>query len=423
VLPQSWGSTVTHGGRILAAVCCVCAMASLAAHRAGADVDATGAWLTLIPDLTERVVYTWVQSGSTLSTAQGFAGTIDPTTGSFSMSRPPLPPCMPDTFSGTVALDGLSFTGTLVVHLTPFSCLSGASLSVLGSRCGSGTIEPGEQCDDGNSQDGDGCNSLCQIEPCFLCTGQPSLCALGPAGTPCDDGNPDGNPCTAGACDASGACTGTRPADCDDGVACTNDTCDVVLGCVHTANCDDGRACTIDSCDAVLGCVHTPDVRSCRSAPISTLRVVAAGATDTLTWKWRNGQSTNQGEFADPRTIAAYSFCLFAGAPAAIVAEADVPPDAQKWAALGSTGFEFKDTSGAADGIRRILLRGSDANQTKIVLEGQGAGLSLTAPPLNVPLTAQVTNAQTNVCWSATYGASDVRRNRGGRLKAKLAAP
>jgi hypothetical protein len=30
---------------------------------------------------------------------------------------------------------------------------------------------------------------LCQVETCFRCSGQPSVCATEPLGTPCDDGN------------------------------------------------------------------------------------------------------------------------------------------------------------------------------------------------------------------------------------------
>ena len=47
---------------------------------------------------------------------------------------------------------------------------------------------------------------------------------------------------------------------CDDGLACTSDTCDAKADCQHVpadAACDDGNSCTIDSCDAKQGCVHT----------------------------------------------------------------------------------------------------------------------------------------------------------------------
>lgn len=42
--------------------------------------------------------------------------------------------------------------------------------------CGDGAIEGIEACDDGNGALGDGCSAICQIEPGFTCTGEPSVC-------------------------------------------------------------------------------------------------------------------------------------------------------------------------------------------------------------------------------------------------------
>ena len=52
----------------------------------------------------------------------------------------------------------------------------------------------------------------------------------------------------------------------DDGILCNGTkACDPVLGCVTVpVNCDDGVACTIDSCDAGLDkCVHKPNHALC----------------------------------------------------------------------------------------------------------------------------------------------------------------
>jgi hypothetical protein len=50
---------------------------------------------------------------------------------------------------------------------------------------------------------------------------------------------------------------------CDDGDACTTDTCSGGT-CVHTPlSCDDGNACTTDTCDPRIGCVHTPNLDTC----------------------------------------------------------------------------------------------------------------------------------------------------------------
>jgi cysteine-rich repeat protein len=383
--------------RLLIAGCVsVAALAHGAPMRA--DIDATGAWsITVCPFACETSIVHFVQTGVSLTTDTGFSGTIDPLTGVFALSAPAGCPGQFNTVSGTVAPDGRTLDGTLVTHDTapfPFCCLNGCSYPLGGTRCGGGTIDPGEQCDDGNIADGDGCSAQCQIEQCFTCTGEPSVCTP-VAGHPCDDGDL----CTTNACDASGAC--------------------VVTGSV---NCDDGLGCTVDSCDPLLGCRHAADLRTCRSAQRSTLRVTT-DAENRLVWRWRRGQSTSQSEFADPRATAVYTFCLFAGTSAAVAAEADIPPDAAKWAPLASNGFRYTDKSGTADGIRRVVLRGSDTERTNIVVKGMGAALPLTPPPLDLPLTAQLTNGDTNLCWSTTFDAGDVIRNESGRLRAKSATP
>ena len=65
---------------------------------------------------------------------------------------------------------------------------------------------------------------------------------------PCDDGNA----CTIDSCDpATGICR-NEPVSCDDGNACTTDTCDSSAGCVHearTGSCDtDPRDCQVQDC-------------------------------------------------------------------------------------------------------------------------------------------------------------------------------
>ena len=100
-------------------------------------------------------------------------------------------------------------------------------------------------------------------------------------GAPCDDGNP----CTTTDVCFGGACTGVVGLTCDDGNGCTVDKCQIDKGCTNSPqnnlacedgnpctsgdkclfgkcsagsglSCDDGIACTIDLCDTVVGCSH-----------------------------------------------------------------------------------------------------------------------------------------------------------------------
>ena len=91
-------------------------------------------------------------------------------------------------------------------------------------------------------------------------------------GMPVADGTPctDGNACTINDHCALGVCAGTVEPDgtaCTDGDPCTDpDVCQLGV-CQPGAPlvCDDGNACTIDSCQSGVGCVFSP--RDCAMPP------------------------------------------------------------------------------------------------------------------------------------------------------------
>ncbi len=142
------------------------------------------------------------------------------------------------------------------------------------AHCSSGECRPqdGPLCDDGNQCTQDICNvNVCEHKPLAN-------------GTACDDQDP----CTVGEACASGECVGGAPRDCDDHNECTEDSCDLGQGCVHTPvqdgtscfeglnrcrpgtcqagvcegakdlDCDDQDPCTKDSCDPGYGCRNEP---------------------------------------------------------------------------------------------------------------------------------------------------------------------
>jgi hypothetical protein len=129
-------------------------------------------------------------------------------------------------------------------------------------------------CDDGNACTADSCNTVsgcvnapitcddgneCTAESCDALTG----CTSSPVadGTSCDSGL---GQCLQGVCEASDC---FRDADCNDGDACTMDTCNLATNeCVNTdisASCDDGNACTEDRCAPATGCVNTDITARC----------------------------------------------------------------------------------------------------------------------------------------------------------------
>ena len=99
-------------------------------------------------------------------------------------------------------------------------------------------------------------SNLCTLEACDPADG---VCKSGAPTTCADDGNACNGP---ESCDtATGGCVSGPPLNCDDGLFCTDDSCDPATGCAHsTHDCDDADQCTIDSCNEDLNqCDHAAD--------------------------------------------------------------------------------------------------------------------------------------------------------------------
>ena len=179
-------------------------------------------------------------------------------------------------------------------------------------------------CDDGDDcTTGDACVSgACSGKP-KTCAGtecgagvcQKGVCTTEPkkAGTPCDDGNA----CSTGdTCKQVGSelkCIASAMVACNDGKVCTNDACDIAVGCTYTSAsvacddglncttgdtciggncqgkpvasaCDDGNPCTSDACNPQTGCSHTAssgascdDGNGCTTGDVCTNGTCTAG--------------------------------------------------------------------------------------------------------------------------------------------------
>ncbi|MBW2422153.1 MAG: hypothetical protein JRH19_26715 [Deltaproteobacteria bacterium] len=164
-------------------------------------------------------------------------------------------------------------------------------------------------CDDDNLCTGDAfCDPVldCQpgppvtIDDGIACTIDTCSALVGIANIPADSLCSDGDLCTGiEACDASLGCQAGTPPVVDDGVACTIDSCSALAGvanipddlacddasictgfefCSPTLGClvgtplavDDGVACTTDECDPVLGVSNSPDDSACSDADACT---------------------------------------------------------------------------------------------------------------------------------------------------------
>jgi cysteine-rich repeat protein len=132
-------------------------------------------------------------------------------------------------------------------------------------------------------------NEQCTYDNCIG-----GACQHSPKAGPCDDGNA----CSKADLCSDGQCKGAA-VNCDDANPCTLDGCDPIKGCVTLATettctddnactqgdacgakgcvpgealvCDDGKACTTDSCDPKLGCQYQNNAAPCDDGSACTI--------------------------------------------------------------------------------------------------------------------------------------------------------
>lgn len=183
--------------RKLASVFALASVLIAAASVAGA-VDLTGKWFieSVVPG---GQIIQITQTGSSISIPYfalftGTVGTTDPSGftpydtsfssgGSFGQ------------LFGRITPSGNLFDGLIGVVAPPNPPGLGG---LVATRC---------TCDDDNTIDGDGCDATCQVEPCWTCAGDPSVCAPTGDGSACDDHSP----CTTGETCSGGVCSGGTP--------------------------------------------------------------------------------------------------------------------------------------------------------------------------------------------------------------------
>jgi hypothetical protein len=204
-------------------------------------------------------------------------------------------------------------------------CDDGNACTVM-DACGGGSCRSGGPivCNDGDACTFDACSPAlgCVHLPACNdrnpCTADACQPATGCSNTPVADGTScaDPNPCNGAEVCAAGVCAPATPLDCDDNNVCTIELCDPAVGCRYTPvaagapcpdasvcngletcqgstcqagtplGCDDGNACTTDSCNAQSGCVHAPiagcvtctDSADCNDSNPCTADVCSQGA-------------------------------------------------------------------------------------------------------------------------------------------------
>lgn len=145
-------------------------------------------------------------------------------------------------------------------------------------ECGDGVKQPEEDCDDDNSQDSDGCNSACEVEPGYNCSGSPSVCV-----TECGDGIVAGNEqCDDNNLDSLDGCGSS--CEIENGYSCSGSpsVCSEICGdelVVGNEECDYGQ--NINCCSA---CNWACGEDSLMSYPVSLSQAsYSSGDVETIT--------------------------------------------------------------------------------------------------------------------------------------------
>lgn len=317
-----------------------------------------------------------------------------------------------DFCTATVTTIGVASDDGAVDPLTP----TDASNIILtdGGRCDLGGCVPGPAaCSEG---------AFCEVDRCEVALG---VCARHTSIACADD-------------DDCARCIWRVPATCEDDTDCPGgSTCEDQLvtamaavdedgdgdgipddqdNCPGTANSgqEDNDADGVgDGCDFQT-CPLVPQV-GCRvpveeNKALLLLKDKAKDKSDKLIWKFEKGEATTKAEFGDPLTTDSYELCIYdadglvatAVAPAGGLCGAKKPKPCWK---DSTKGPKYKDKDLTPMGVQTLIAKeGLEDGKTKIIVKGKGAPLAMPdLAGLSLPVTAQLTNLQTGLCFSTFF--------------------
>jgi uncharacterized delta-60 repeat protein len=307
---------------------------------------------------------------------------------------------------GALVLGGYAFdgSGNRVFALARFSS----------TVCGDGQLGGDEECDLGaaNGTPGTCCTVQCAFAPTTtVCRPASFDCDLAETCTGCGSDCPpeDDAPCTPTPT-ASATTTATHTtAATDTPTPISSDTA------TPTAAPETETPTVLPTATPATICPVLP-VSGCRAAGKSLLIIGHQSSSHArLLWKWLRGQSTALGDLGNPRDETPFAFCVYDAAGLRLFADLAPGPG---WSAR-SHGFRYRDPAAIQDGIRKADLRSSDDNKARFRLSGNGMNLPDPMLPWLLPVTAQLLNGESGLCWQDVYVEDDVLRNRSDSFKGK----
>ena len=185
-------------------------------------------------------------------------------------------------------------------------------------------------------------------------------------------------------------------------------------------------------CDVTPACTGVPQTGCLTPGGHhgASLAMRAAGqGGDTLAWRWKARHDVAAGSLGDPRTRDGMALCVYDESQTpTLVAETAAPAGGSCtagrrarpcWRSLGgrgkTRGFLYRNRSGAAGGIDKVLLRQGGHTGTRIAVAG--TKLAMPSMPMPLPLRVQL-QAQGGGCWEASFSPAGVRKNDARRFRA-----
>jgi len=208
---------------------------------------------------------------------------------------------------------------------------------------------------------------------------------------------------------------------CDDGNTVSGDCCSST--CQYEASGSpcalDTQPCTTDECNGAGVCSHD-DVphHGCKTAQKAVFLVKdnADNSKDKLVWKWLKGEETTIQNLGTPTGTTAYTLCVYAGTS---VAEVATIPGGSGWQQTGTTGFKYKELTGSAAGIQKVILKSGADGKAKAIVKGKGVNLPDPTHPFALDVWAQLVNNTNDICYTTQFKLPNVKKNDNSQFKAK----
>jgi hypothetical protein len=128
-------------------------------------------------------------------------------------------------------------------------------------------------------------------------------------------------------------------------------------------------------------------------------------AKDKLRWKLSAGDAADVSEFPDPLlTTSKYAFCLYDNSASSQPLLNATIESGELWTAKGSK-LLCKNKTGNEANVTLLKIRAGDEGKTSIRLKAAREGVFTPAPPLTIPVIAQLvaSDGVSPLCWRVEY--------------------